>query len=352
MNDEAAAKARASLIQAAEYLAGQQGRDGGWHSQTYGQLKDGAGVTALALYAISFLPQDARQTLARPIERGLAFFAAGLAKRKSIASPDGTLDYPTYAGAMWLVSRQRLGKPAPPAQTAIVRDYLLSAQVAEERGFAADHPQYGGWDFLGQEDAQGITTGTNISVTAQVLAALAGDQAADKRVATAVQRAKAWVLRCQQPDGGFCFTTEPMSLNNKAGFLDEQRLRPRSYGTATCDGILALVAIGMDPAAEPIHKAVAWLRERKSLELVPGFEDLPPELGWQRGLRFYYYAALAQVLPLLPDPERTTRREALLKLLIAAQRADGGFVSDSDRMRENDPLIATSLAIIALALCT
>jgi hypothetical protein len=263
MNDELAAPARRSLVKATEFLVSQQAKDGGWHSQTYGQLKDGAGVTALALYAISFLPPDLWQTLARPIERGLAFFDAGLAKRKTIASPDGTLDYPTYAAAMWLVTRQRLQGPAPAEPTAILRNYLLSAQVAEDRGFAPDHPQYGGWDFLGQEDAQGITTGTNISVTWHVLAAIARDQPADKRVAAAVQRAKAWVLRCQQPDGGFCFTTEPMSLNNKAGFLDEKRMRPRSYGTATCDGILALLATGMDPAAEPIRKAVAWLTDRK-----------------------------------------------------------------------------------------
>lgn len=351
MNEELAAKGREGLTKAAQFLAAQQGRDGGWHSQTYGQLKDGAGVTALILHAISFLPVDSRQKLAQPVDRGLAFFDAGLAKRKTIASPDGTLDFPTYAAAMWLTCRQRLGKPAPPPAAKVVREYLLSAQVAEERGFAADHPQYGGWDFLGQEDARGITTGTNISVTAHVLAALAGDLGSDKRVDAAVGRAKAWVLRCQQPDGGFCFTTEPMSLNNKAGFLDEQRSQPRSYGTATCDGILALLAMGLNGGAEPVRKAAAWLTERKSLELVPGFEDLPPELGWQRGLRYYYYASLAQVLSLLPDPERTARREALVKLLVAAQIPEGGFVSDSDRMRENDPLIATPLAMIALAHC-
>src|SRR5262245_12728975 len=330
MNEELAAKGREALAKAAQFLAGQQGRDGGWHSQTYGQLKDGAGVTALILHAFGFLPPELRQPLAQSVDRGLAFFDAGLAKRKTIASPDGTLDFPTYAAAMWLVCRQRLGKPAPAWQAKVVRDYLLSAQVAEDRGFAADHPQYGGWDFLGQEDAQGITTGTNISVTASVLSALAGDVGSDKRAATAVGRAKAWVLRCQQPDGGFCFTTEPMSLNNKAGFLDEERMQPRSYGTATCDGILALLAVGMNGGAEPVRKAVVWLTERKSLELVPGFEDLPPELGWQRGLRFYYYASLSQVLPLVADPERTARHEALVKLLVAAQKPDGSFVSDSD----------------------
>lgn len=335
------------MANAADYLISQQGADGGWHSQTYGQLKDGAGVTALALYAISFLPAELRQKLARSIERGFAFLEPGMIKRKTIASPDGSLDYPTYAAAMWLISRRRLGLPA--AQTAILRDYLVSAQVAQDRGFSPDHPQYGGWDFLGREDAQGITTGTNISVTCHVLAALAGNQAGDKRTAAGSERAKAWVLRCQREDGGFCFTTEPMSLNNKAGFADEQRMQPRSYGTATCDGILALLASGMNPEEEPIRKAVAWLVDHKSLELVPGFEDAPPELGWQRGLRFYYYAGLAQVLKYLPEPEGSSRRDGLVKLLIAAQKRDGSFVNESDRMRENDPLIATPMAMIALS---
>ena len=348
MNEELAAQANAALGSAVAFLAGKQARDGGWHSQTYGQLKDGAGVTSLVLYAVSFLPPRQAQQLSQAIERGFTFLEPGLARRKTIAGPDGTLDFPTYAAAMWLVSRRRLAMPAT-AQAGLLRDYLLSAQVAEDRGFAAEHPQYGGWDFLGQEDAQGITTGTNISVTAHVLSALAGVMARDERVAAAVQRAKAWVLRCQQDSGGFCFTTEPMSLNNKAGFADEQRHEPRPYGTATCDGILALLAAGMEVSAEPIRKAVAWLVDHKSLELVPGFEELPLELGWQRGLRYYFYASLAQVLPLMADPERTARREALTRLLVAEQKPDDSFASDSDRMRENDPLIATPLAMIALA---
>ncbi len=352
MNADLASQSRASLVKSAEYLAKQQFKDGGWHSETYGQLKDGAGVTALALSAISFLPAELRQKLTPSIERGFAFLERGLARRQAIASPDGSLDYPTYASALWMTARWRLKLPAAPAQATAVRNYLLAAQVAEDRGFPPDHPQYGGWDFLGREDAQGITTGTNVSVTRHVLTALALAQAADDRIAPALARAKAWVLRCQQPGGGFCFTTEPMSLNNKAGFRDDQRRQPRSYGTATCDGMLALVTAGMKPAEQPLAKAAAWLAQHKSLDLVPGFENAPPELGWQRGLRFYYYEGLAQVLPQLPDPEQTARRQGLQKLLVTEQKTDGSYVNESDRMRENDPLIATALAVVALANCS
>jgi hypothetical protein len=36
-------------------------------------------------------------------------------------------------------------------------------------------------------------------------------------------------------------------------------------------------------------------------------------------------------------------------MLLKLQRADGSFVNESDRMRENDPLIATGLGVTGLA---
>ena len=92
--------------------------------------------------------------------------------------------------------------------------------------------------------------------------------------------------------------------------------------------------------------------KRPSLELVPGFEGLPPEAGWQRGLRFYYFAGLARVLSLFPPSEIAPRREALVKHLVGLQAQNGCWVNESDRMRENDPLIATAFAVTALANCS
>src|SRR5688572_17308283 len=126
MNAELTEKCRASLAKAAEYLRSQQAQDGGWHSQTYGQLKDGAGATALVLYAISYLPPEVSEKIAGAVARGFAFLDQGIAKRKSVASPDGSLDYPTYASAMWLTARRRLTLPARPEQESKLRDYLLS----------------------------------------------------------------------------------------------------------------------------------------------------------------------------------------------------------------------------------
>jgi hypothetical protein len=348
MNDVA----QKSLSRGFGWLFAQQGADGGWHSVTYGQLKDGAAVTTLVLDALGHAPADLQKQHTATADKAYAFLARGLAKRETIASPDGSLDFPTYAAALWLTSRQRLGRDTPAKERQPLVKYLVEAQAAEARGFEADSPSYGGWDFLGKGDAQAITTGTNISVTRYVLEALAQEPGVGGResgVAKAMDLGKAYVLRCQQPDGGFAFTCEPASLNNKAAYEDEELKRPRPYATATCDGIRSLLACGIETADERVAKAVGWLVKRPSLELVPGFEGLPREAGWDRGLRYYYYAGLADVLPHFPPAERDARRQALVQHVAKLQSKDGNWINESDRMRENDPLIATALAATSLA---
>jgi hypothetical protein len=351
-----------AIVRGCNWLIAQQGEAGGWHSKTYGQLKDGAGVTALVLDALSV--SETLQVMHRAaIRKALAFLDRGLTKRGTVAGPDGSLDFPTYAAGLWLTAQQRfsLKEPAYESWRTKLLEYLVQAQVTEPRGFAADSPSYGGWDFLGPGDAQGITTGTNISVTRYVVEALRGDLEWQRArngsrslsevngMRKSLELAKAYALCCQQADGGFAFTCEPASLNNKAAYSDTELTKPRSYGTATCDGIRALIACGAKSDEEPVAKAMTWLAKRTSLELVPGFEGFPPEAGWDRGLRFYYYAALSRVLSLFPLADRDARRDALTKHVIGLQMDDGSWVNESDRMRENDPLIATALAIAALA---
>jgi hypothetical protein len=205
-----------SLTRGVEWLLAQQAEGGGWHSKTYGQLKDGAGVTALTLDALSRVTGLLAEKSRAAMRRGFAFLAPGLAKRDTIASPDGSLDFPTYAAALWIAARNRSQVELPDLDVMETKlaAYLVAAQVTQARGFAMDSPSYGGWDFLGPGDAQGITTGTNISVTCHVLEALCearGDReqgTGDRGVHAAIERGKAYALRCQQADGGFAFTCE------------------------------------------------------------------------------------------------------------------------------------------------
>jgi len=348
MNEEA----RRSLSRGIDFLIAQQAADGGWHSRTYGQLKDGAAITTLILDALGYCEAAEQQKHLVAIKKAIGFLDQGLAKKGTIASPDGSLDFPTYAAALYLTAARRLGLSIDGANRRRLLDYLLGAQVVAARGFASDSPSFGGWDFLGRDDAQAITTGTNISVTRYVLEGLAqepGVAAQASGIGKAIDLGRAYILRCQRPDGGFVFTCELMSLNNKAAFADEKLVDPRPYGTATCDGILALVACGAKLDDEPVQKAVAWLVKRPALALVPGFEGLPPEAGWQRGLQFYYFVGLARVLSHFPPSEIAPRRAALVQVLVDLQTKDGSWANESDRMRENDPLIATAFAVTALA---
>jgi hypothetical protein len=348
-DDHSQAEAEQAIAHGISYLASEQGGDGGWHSSTYGQLKGGPGITSLVLYSLSRCPGDLQEPHAAMITRGFTYFDPGLRKKQTLAAPDGSLDYPTYAAPLWLSARARLKLPADEAKQMQILDYLLAAQLLEPRGFGPSNANYGGWDFLGPQDAQGISTGTNISLAAFILEALKRVDQSNARVKAAQKQALAWLDRTQNADGGFAFTPESESLNNKALFEDEAGRRlPRSYGTATCDGIRALAAAGVESQDPRLQRASKWLVERPGLDLVPGLEALPLEAGWQRGLRFYYYQSLAQATTHFSPADRLAFRRRLVAQLVEEQRVDGSWINDSPRMREDDPLIATSFALAAL----
>ena len=75
-------------------------------------------------------------------------------------------------------------------------------------------------------------------MTRYVLEGLAA--AGVRRPDPALERAQVYLERCQNPDGGFFFSTVNTDTN-KAG---ENGGRYLSYGTTTADGILALRAAG------------------------------------------------------------------------------------------------------------
>lgn len=344
-----------------DFLLGAQESDGGWRRSRYGALRGGAALTAMSLYALSLGGAALHKTAGRSFHSAAAFLRRGLERRGCVACPDGTLDLPVYGTALALLADGPGLDLWTSAEQRTMRDYLRATQVLESRGFRADDVHLGGWDLGGAPPPRGVTTGTNVSLTAWALDALATDAApADGKVSPetdAAGRASAaraaalrWITRCQNRpgDGGFAFSPETTSTDNKAQ-VDETTRRPRSYGTATCDGLVALTALDVEVAAPPRQDAVAWLETQELDARVPGF-PAGPASEWGEGLWFYYAARLARVTALFADPKRTQpTRESLADLLVRRQRADGSWANDSSRMREDDPLIATPLAIVALA---
>ena len=278
--------------------------DGAWGSEVYGVMREGHAVTAL----IACVTGD---------ERALDFIAASLGKDGSLGTTCDVKEYPTYATALALraFAAYRPNHAAIPAMIG----YLRHSQFAEPR-WTPERVEYGGWAYSAESrDIQPITY-LNISVTSFVVEALAdaGVPATD----AVFVRARRFIERCRT-GGGWQFTPLQDPLN-KAG-------QGRPYASPAADAAIALAAMGDDPSAP-----VAWLEARFDASRVPGLDG-----DFADGLKFYWLARAAQALP--------SRRGAIRRALLECQRADGSWCNPQGRMREDDPIVATALALAALA---
>src|SRR5262249_40526169 len=134
------------------------------------------------------------------------------------------------------------------------------------------------------------------------------------------------------------------------------RVRYHSYGSATADGLRALVRCGLPPGHPRVQAARRWLERNFSATHNPGtFEPLREA---DRDATFYYYAwSLAHAFRALggrmeEGPGRENAwAEQLAAALIRRQRGDGTWSNRYTASKEDDPLVATPLALGALALC-
>ncbi len=323
------------------YLAAAQGEDGAWHSEAYGVLRPGHSLTAIAVYAFALAPPPMRRAHATTVHRGLSWLAAHTGDDGAIGLAGPGLDYPNYTAAFYLLALSALQPENAAAKSAAQVAYLRTAQLAEHRGWQPDDVEYGGFAFGGRNPDKPLDTELlSVAVSAWAVAALraAGVPPEDPTL----RRARRFVLRCRGADGGFHFTPTPPHARSKAG---ADAGAPRSYGSATADGLRAWLLCGGDPAVA--DAALDWLRAHFSVDTVPGFA--PDAQRTADGMRIYYLTTLARALQRAGEHGwRTPVRDALL----AHQREDGAFAGLNDTMKEDDPLVATPLALIGLAATT
>jgi len=310
-----AQEGRAVVAKAAAFLWSKQGPDGAWHSETYGLLRSGQSLTPLVLLSLlgaADPPQDA-------VDRAVAFIRANTNASGEVGRSDPSLeDYPNFATSLALRALRKAGKDGGGMAQA-----LRAQQFTEENGWAPEHPAYGGWGMGGPPRKPPHPGHVDLSMTRHVLEAV-GDPSG---------RVKKYLERCRNADGGFMFS--PVVLEaNKAGV-------GKSYGTATADAVLALRAIG-----EPVAPAVDWLVQHHRVDGVPGFDESTAK--WRGGMLYYYLAASAQAFLTTKSGPPNWKSE-MIRYLVRQQREDGSFKNPSFLMKEDDPFIATSLALLALA---
>ncbi len=159
-------------------------------------------------------------------------------------------------------------------------------------------------------------------------------------------------------NGGFFFSPFDL-LKNKAGLADEdeqQRRRFTSYGTMTADGLRILLLCGYKLDHPRVVAARKWLEQNFDPRRQPGQFAEDREL-FRHAMYYYYANSVARTLALLDANEITTRKgpvrwaEVLAARLVEIQRLEGTWENGYTDSKEDDPLVATPLAMGALIEC-
>jgi prenyltransferase/squalene oxidase-like repeat protein len=309
-----------ALGRAVRWLWAQQSDDGGWHSKTYGLLRSGQSLTPFVLDALMSLPHEDSA-----VDKAFEFLKRNTNADGSLGLSDSAApDYPNYATGLAVRVAARLKR-----DTSRWIACLRAQQFTEENGWSPSDPAYGAWGMGGERRRPPEAGHVDLAMTRYVLEGLsaAGIPPSDP----AMQKALVYLERCQNPDGGFFFSTVNPDTN-KAGDVSGKY---RSYGTTTCDGLLAMRAAGVPENDSRIANAQAWLKQNHLEERAPGFDIEPARMGWSDGLRFYYAAAITRAMPRLP-------------VTLPPQHANGSFANSNNLVKEDDPILATAFAIRVL----
>ncbi len=365
-----------ALDLAAEFLLSRQSDDGAWRSETYGALTGGVSLTPPVLKTLLLGPRSPQRTAA--CARAAAYLRGLVDEDGSIAAQDA-LDYPVYSAAMAAIVLNRMVVDSAGSideATLLARDawldYLGGFQLNDRLGWSPDDVSYGGWGYSvrpPRKPGSGkLPFEADISSTLMAVGALrlAGVPPEDP----AIRDALIFVERCQNfsadtaqsdpdyDDGGFFFTVSNR-VQNKAGVSGTDQngaRRYHSYGSPTADGVRALVRCGLAHDHPRVLAARAWLERNFSARTNPGIFE--PALAPDRDAALNYWCwSVSHALRLLgvttvgQGSTQTHWAPMLAYELLGRQLPDGSWRNPYSFMKEDDPLIATTLAAAALANC-
>lgn len=127
------------------------------------------------------------------------------------------------------------------------------------------------------------------------------------------------------------------------------RVHLRAYGSMSYAAVLSMCHAKLTKADPRVKSALDYCSKFWTVDENPG-------MGAQ-GL-YYYYDILSRALSVAgldvlvqPDGRNVNWREELSAKILSLQNADGSWVNDNNRFWENDPVLATSFAILSLGLC-
>lgn len=332
---------------ALRFLADRQSGDGAWRSSHYAAFREGDALTPVALWAMREREES---------------FAAGLRWLRRLTDelpanePWVALQYPLFTASY---SAQVFAKVGDAPRAAVWAALAEQLRIVPALGWPANDPACGAWSDSPAPPhlPPGLSAAPDM-VAPNLSATLLGVQALNAAGRTTSSKtARAFIVQCQNfsaDDGGFFFTPgDP--IRNKAGIASRDEyghMRFNSYGSATCDGLLALIECGATMDDPRVHAALRWLQQHTG--------GLRHSGEWAKGrgsaresLAFYHAQALTAVLA-LPFRDRAIadwaaqQRHLLETDLAIQQHADGSWTGTAPESCEDDPLLATAFALRAV----
>lgn len=341
-------EASAALERGVGWLAGAQSTGGLYQSQTYGYLKGGQSLTPFVLNALLDARDEGVAVPPDTIGRALVGVLGLIDERGRIGFGGVAADYPVYATSLALSCLGRLRPEGWSTAAAPLVSWLRSQQFTGIRGWRA-HTALGGFPMGWRTPPKPPHAGhVDLSMTRRALEGLrsVGVEAGDPTFRLAFR----FVMRSRGADGGFVYSPVDPQLNkgrrHGEGFL--------SYGSATCDGLLALRAVSPGDIAEPppeqrpetARRALAALHAMHRTDVNPGLSGGPME-SFGTAMRGYYRATSSRVFHTFGGPEGW--QQAMVEAVCSEQREDGRWQNESNLQKEDDPMVATALAVRALS---
>tara|TARA_R110002096_G_scaffold42144_19_gene113801 strand:+ start:4299 stop:5465 length:1167 start_codon:yes stop_codon:yes gene_type:complete len=335
-----------------KYLESQQNETGSWGDETYPAL------TAMPLSAIMGNPdRDPTQPISPELEKAYAFLLSKQNRTGGIFGK-GLATYNTSLSLMALI--HLADRPEVEDSIRKARRFLINQQADfDERG-VADSPMDGGIGYGGTYPHSDLSN-THLAMEAlyysrQVLADRPGgvgrqldwNAAIDfvTKCQNVEQNAEPYVALTEKNRGGFVY----FPGDSKAGAESEEKdgkIALRSYGSMSYAGLLSFVYAEMSPTDPRVQAVEEWLAKNYSIAENPG-------MGAQ-GL-YYYYHTMAKALTItgkgelkLNDGSNVDWKEQLALKLFDTHQPDGSWINEgSSRWWEDDPILVTSYALLAL----
>ncbi|MEL6740210.1 MAG: hypothetical protein AAFP26_06110 [Planctomycetota bacterium] len=355
------ARGRSVSDRAVAYLRAQQGELGGWRHNP-----DGPNFPAISALVLTGMLMDPRIDQRDPqVARGIDYVLG-------FTQPDGGIHagvLPSYNTAICVSMLSLVRSPEAASGVRAGVAFMRGLQYHEGSTGGAeapdfnepvplDHPYYGGVGY----GRHGRPDLSNLSIFLQGLHD-AGVSAEDP----AFERALVFLRRVQMlgdvnemdyadgsTQGGFIYATVPNAESidaipgqSYAGEIEEtltdgtRARRLRAYGSMSYAGFKSLLFADLPRDDPRVVGARSWAEAHYTLDENPG-------MGMQ-GL-YYYFITLSRALDAFGEHEIAGRdwRADLVDRLEGLQQDDGSFAPQASRWMEDDPVLITAYAVIAL----